>query len=181
LGESMGGAVVLSSLATPHPPNVDGVILVAPAVWAREDMPFSYRAALWLSAHTVPWLHVSGNGLHIQASDNIAMLRQLSRDPLFQHSARADQVYGLVNLMDAARRAPKQFGDPPPILLLYGAKDQVIPAAPTEDVVKALGGRATVERFSGGWHMLLRDLDRDQVLSALGGWIDTQDKRIARE
>lgn len=179
LGESMGGAVVLSSLASPHPPDVDGVILVAPAVWSREDMPLSYRAALWLSAHTMPWLHVSGNGLGYQASDNIPLLRQLSRDPLFQHSARTDQVYGLVNLMDAARKAPGKFDDPPPILFLYGAKDQIIPKRPTEDVIHALGNRATVQRFPDGWHMLLRDLDREKVLNDLAQWIDAQDEHIA--
>ena len=37
--------------------------------------------------------------------DNIEVLRKLSRDPLFQHSARSDQVYGLLNLMDQARKA----------------------------------------------------------------------------
>mgnify|MGYP001552877002 CR=1 FL=1 len=181
LGESMGGAVVLSSLASAHPPHVDGIILVAPAVWSREDMPLSYRAVLWVSAHTVPWLHVSGNGLGYQATDNIPELRKLSRDPLFQHSARTDQVYGLVDLMDAARKAPEQIGDPPPILFLYGAKDQIIPAAPTEDVIKALGNRAQVERFPDGWHMLLRDLDRDQVLTQLDDWLDAQHPYIARE
>ena len=31
LGESMGGAVVLTALASANPPAVDGVILVAPA------------------------------------------------------------------------------------------------------------------------------------------------------
>jgi acylglycerol lipase len=179
LGESMGGAVVLSSLATPHPPNVDGIILVAPAVWSREDMPLSYRAVLWLSAHTLPWLHVSGNGLHIQASDNIPMLRKLSHDPLFQHDSRTDQVYGLVNLMDAAYNAPEEFSDPPPILILYGAKDQVIPGKPTEEVVKALGARAEVKKYDDGYHMLLRDLDREKILIDLDDWVDAQNKHVA--
>ena len=52
LGESMGGAVVLSSLVDANPPHVDGVILVAPAVWSRSDMPVPYRVAMWLTAHT---------------------------------------------------------------------------------------------------------------------------------
>jgi alpha-beta hydrolase superfamily lysophospholipase len=39
LGESMGGAVILSALASSDPPDADGVILVAPAVWSRSDMP----------------------------------------------------------------------------------------------------------------------------------------------
>ncbi|MBM3541314.1 MAG: alpha/beta hydrolase, partial [Alphaproteobacteria bacterium] len=35
VGESMGGAVALASLAGAHPAAVDGAILVAPAVWGR--------------------------------------------------------------------------------------------------------------------------------------------------
>jgi acylglycerol lipase len=171
LGESMGGAVVLTALASAQPPHVDGAILVAPAVWSRDDMPVAYRAALWFAAHTVPWMHFSGEGLHIVACDNIAVLRKLSRDPLYQHSARADQVYGLVNLMDEARHAPEHLANPPPILFLYGAKDQVIPAEPTQAVIRELGPRADVRRDAAGYHMLLRDLDRETVLRDLDGWI----------
>jgi acylglycerol lipase len=171
LGESMGGAVVLSSLAGENPPRVDGVILEAPAVWSRNDMPLSYRIALWFAAHTVPWLHISGNGLHIMPSDNIPMLRKLGRDPLFQHDARVDQVYGLVNLMDQARHAPDALGRTPPILFLYGANDQIIPAAPTEAVIAALGTRAEVRHYPNGYHMLLRDLDRATVWKDVEDWI----------
>src|SRR6185437_2053031 len=46
LGESMGGAVLLSALASSDPPAVDGGILVSPAVWSRSDMPIPYRVAL---------------------------------------------------------------------------------------------------------------------------------------
>jgi alpha-beta hydrolase superfamily lysophospholipase len=172
LGESMGGAVALSSLADAHPPHVDGVVLIAPAVWSRDDMPWSYRAALWLAAHVVPWMHVSGNGLHIVACDNIAVLRKLSRDPLFQHDARADQVHGLVDLMDEARQAPAHLTEPPPILFLYGANDQVIPAKPTEAVIAALGPRAEVHRDANGYHMLLRDLDGAVQSQIVADWIE---------
>ncbi len=171
LGESMGGAVVLSALASDRPPRVDGVILVAPAVWSREDMPLSYRVTLWIAAHTVPWMRVSGEGLHIQASDNIPLLRKLSRDPLFQHDARVDQVYGLINLMDEARRAPAALADPPPILMLYGGNDQVIPAAPTEAVAAQLGTRADVRRYPHGYHMLLRDLEAAGIWKDISDWI----------
>jgi alpha-beta hydrolase superfamily lysophospholipase len=172
LGESMGGSVVLTALASERSPRVDGVILVAPAVWSRADMPLSYRAALWLTAHTVPWMNFSGEGLHIVACDNIEVLRKLSRDPVYQHSARADQVYGLVNLMDQARRAPAHLGDPPPILLLYGAKDQVIPAKPTRAVAVDLGSHAQVRRYDNGYHMLLRDLEGERVWAEIAAWVE---------
>jgi len=169
LGESMGGAVVLTALSQPL--HVDGVILVAPAVWSRDDMPAIYRAALWLTAHLVPAMHFSGEGLHIVACDNIAVLRKLSRDLLFQHSSRADQVYGLVNLMDEARHAPEHLAAPPPILFLYGAKDQVIPAEPTQAVIAALGPRAEVHRDPDGYHMLLRDLDGEAQAKIVSDWV----------
>jgi alpha-beta hydrolase superfamily lysophospholipase len=172
MGESMGGAVVLSALASADPPKVDGAILVAPAVWSRADMPFSYRTALWLASHTFPGMHVSGSGLKIWPSDNIALLRQLAHDPLFQHTTRADAVYGLVNLMDEARHAPETLTAPTPILFLYGKNDQVIPKEPTEAIVKALGERAEVHRYEHGYHMLLRDLDAKKVWQDLSDWID---------
>jgi alpha-beta hydrolase superfamily lysophospholipase len=173
LGESMGAAVVLSDLAGNAPAQVNGVVLAAPAVWSRGDMPASYRAALWMSAHTTPWLTVSGSGLGIWPSDNIPMLRALSRDPLMQHETRADAVYGLVNLMDEARRAPDKLKDPPPILIVYGAKDQIIPAAPTEAVIAALGPHAQSRRYPYGYHLILRDLSAETVWRDIAGWIDT--------
>jgi len=172
LGESMGGAVALSSLASARPPRADGMILVAPAVWSRADMPWSYRAALWTTAHAVPWMTFTGRGLKIWPSDNIEMLKKLARDPLFQHKTRADAVYGLANLMDEARKAADHLPpQAPPILLVYGANDQIIPKKPTEAVIAALGKRARVKRYAHGYHMLLRDLDAKEVWSDTLDWI----------
>jgi alpha-beta hydrolase superfamily lysophospholipase len=173
LGESMGGAVVLSELAQPDAPKLAGVILVAPAVWSRADMPVSYRVALWLAAHTFPAMTLSGRGVvHIWPSDNIPMLRAYSRDPLVQKETRSDAVYGLVNLMDEARHAPENLGGPtPPILFLYGKNDQVIPAPPTEAVLKELGPRAQIHRYDHGYHMLLRDLDGMTIWQDVVDWI----------
>jgi alpha-beta hydrolase superfamily lysophospholipase len=178
LGESMGGAVVLSAFAGADPPKADGLILVAPAVWSRADMPMLYRLTLWLGAHTFPGMHVSGNGIvHIWPSDNIPMLRAYSHDPLVQKDTRADAVYGLVNLMDDGRHAPEHLTAPPPILLLYGKNDQVIPAPPTEAVIAALGAKAEVHRYEHGYHMLLRDLDGPVVWQDVVAWIEKGGKQ----
>ncbi len=175
LGESMGGAVVLSALASPDAPPLAGVILVAPAVWSRRDMPLTYRMALFLTAHLTPGLVLSNNAasrvVTIVPSDNIEMLRALSRDPLFQKRTRSDAVYGLVNLMDEARGAPAKLGTTPPILFLTGKKDQIIPARPTEAVAAALGARADVRRYDNGYHMLLRDLQGPKVIADVADWV----------
>jgi acylglycerol lipase len=175
LGESMGGAVVLSALASGGMPSVTGVVLVAPAVWARADMPLSYRVALFLAAHLASGLDLSNSAashfVTIVPSDNVAMLRALGRDPLFQKRTRSDALYGLVNLMDEARAAPDKINDPPPILLLTGKKDQIIPHEATEAVITGLGPRATVRRYDNGYHMLLRDLEGPMVNKDVADWI----------
>src|SRR5579862_3562666 len=181
LGESMGGAVVLTALASRNPPRVNGVILIAPAVWSRRDMPLSYRVVLWMGAHMLPAMHVSGEGLHILATDNLDLLRHLGRDPLYQHSARVDQVYGLVNLMDDARHAPQSIdGHHVPILFLYGGNDQVIPAEPTEAVAQALGRSTTIIRYPNGYHMLLRDLEAEPRWNDVIDWIEKTNPRSMR-
>ena len=175
LGESMGGAVVLTALASPAAPAADGVILVAPAVWSRGDMPLLYRTALFLGAHLVPGIILSnqaaGRVVTITPSDNVPMLRSLGRDPLFQKKTRIDTLFGLVNLMDEARTAPQDIKTAPPILFLYGANDQIIPAKPTEAVIAALGEKAAVKRYEHGWHMLLRDLEGESVDNDVADWI----------
>ncbi|MDB5741042.1 MAG: hypothetical protein JWP16_2082 [Alphaproteobacteria bacterium] len=173
LGESMGGAVLLTALASATPPAVDGAILVAPAVWSRGDMPMAYRVALFLGAHLMPGVILSNDAgsaiVKITPSDNVPMLRALGRDPLFQKQTRIGTLFGLVNLMDEARTANPAA--PPPILLLTGANDQIIPAAPTNAVIAALGPKATVKRYPQGYHMLLRDLDGAAVDKDVAGWV----------
>ena len=102
LGESMGGAVAMVAFAENPGFVVDGAILSAPAVWARSTMPGYQRVALEIVAHLVPWGYLTGEGVRIQASDNIEMLRALGRDPLIIKRTRVDAVYGLTDLMDQA-------------------------------------------------------------------------------
>jgi alpha-beta hydrolase superfamily lysophospholipase len=180
LGESMGGAVVLTALASENPPAVDGAILVAPAVWSRGDMPVLYRTALFLGAHLLPGMILSNNAaksvVKITPSDNIPMLIALGKDPLFQKRTRTDTLYGLVNLMDEARTAPDGMKTAPPILFLYGANDQVIPAKPTQAVIAGLGTKATVRKYAQGYHMLLRDLEGEVVDKDVADWVTAGNK-----
>lgn len=175
LGESMGGAVAIEALAHAPPAEVKGVILSAPAVWGRASMPWYQRAALWLAHKTVPGWTLTGRGLGIQASDNIPMLIALGKDPLFIKETRVDAIKGLVDLMDAA------LADAPllrlPTLLLYGARDEIIPAEPTWAAAAALpeiGTRQRAAFYAEGWHMLLRDLQARVVIDDIATWTADQ-------
>jgi acylglycerol lipase len=176
LGHSMGGAIVMSAVTGPNPPSTDGIILAAPAVWGRASMQFYQRWTLALLSHTLPWLTVTAEGLDIKPSDNIEMLRALGRDPLFIKRTRVDTIWGLVNLMDdALAAAPKLRAK---TLILYGDLDQVIKKKPTKMMLAALPGLAQpatsgqrLMRYKDGYHMLLRDLQAENVWRDIAAWI----------
>lgn len=172
IGESMGGAVVITAVTSDGFPKVDGIILSAPAVWGWQSLNPFYQAVLWTAAHTFPSVKLTGRGLGIQASDNISMLRNLGADPLFIKETRIDSVYGLVGLMDAAYDAAKDIRLP--ILMLYGANDQLVPKDPVEKVAAELPPGADIVLYENGWHMLLRDLQGPVVWRDIADWIKTR-------
>jgi len=171
LGSSMGGAVILAAAGRERLPPVDGVVLAAPAVWARETMPFYQRWALWLTAHTVPWMTLTGAGLDIQASDNRVALWTLGMDPLVIKATRVDAMHGLTNLMDEALAAGDAL--PAPALLLYGEKDEIVPLAPMLTLWRQVADRPgiTLGLYADGWHLLLRDLEAYTVWRDIAAWM----------
>lgn len=168
LGESMGGAVVMSLLAE-TPEAADGAVLVAAAVWGRSTMNPLQRGALWLLAHSFPGLRLTGKGLGITASDNKAMLRAMHEDPLILKDARVDALWGMADLMDRALTdAP---GLTVPTLVLYGEHDEIIPRRPTCRMLSSLTASARVAVYPNGYHMLTRDLEAEVVLEDLTAWL----------
>ncbi len=172
LGESMGGAIVIATAVNEQLPDIEGIILSAPAVWGWQSLNLFYRVVLWTSAHIVPEMTASGDGLGIQASDNISMLRNLGRDPKFIKQTRIDSVYGLVNLMEFAYVNAKHIQVP--MLVLYGAKDEVIPKKPVDQMVQTLPANADIVLYQEGWHLLLRDLQAKTVWQDVASWIGSR-------
>lgn len=169
-GTSMGGGVVLAAMARPDASQLDGIILEAPAVWSRATMPPYYTATLWLAAHSVPRLHLSGRGLERIVTDNKVVLRDLARDPLVLKGARVDALWGVVDLMDQAFAAAPHVKVP--VLLLYGEKDQIIPREPIEAVARRLPpGLKRVAVYARGYHLLYRDLQAETVHRDVNAWI----------
>jgi acylglycerol lipase len=178
LGESMGGAVATVAMTADDVaarPAVDGLILVAPAVWSRSTMTVFERTALWMGVRLTPAMTVTGQGIiHVHPSDNIAMLRAFSDDPLVIKGTRVDAIYGLVDLMDAALAASPKLEAP--LLYLYGEHDEIVPRAPTELMIAHLPPEAQPHQriawYANGYHMLMRDLDAAVVVDDIGSWIE---------
>jgi alpha-beta hydrolase superfamily lysophospholipase len=131
------------------------------------------RIALWAGVRLVPGLTLTGRGLGIKPSDNIAMLRALSRDPLVIKATRVDTIYGLVNLMDAALASAPHLDVP--LLLMYGAKDEIVPKTPIRRFVASLPPdprrRPKLAWYEDGYHMLLRDLEGSVVIADVASWV----------
>lgn len=176
LGDSMGGAVAIVAMAGPRPPQADGVILVAPAVWARETMPWYQRWLLAVTSHTLPWLELTGKSMHITPSDNIEMLRALGRDPLVIKATRVDTLYGLANLMDEALDQAGKLHVP--ALVLYGENDRIIPREPTFLMLRKMPASTRKAFYPHGYHMLLRDLRGDMPLADIAAWIENHASRL---
>lgn len=177
LGESMGGAVAIlaaSNRSGAPRPDVDGVILVAPAVWGRQTMNFVERVGLWL-ANLMPAVQFSPDLLpvRVQPSDNLPMLRAFSADPMVIKDTRADTLKGLVDLMSAALAAAAWFDAP--ALLLYGEHDEIVPRLPMARFVDGLPARAQLRQrvalYPRGYHMLLRDLEGPLLIADVAAWI----------
>ena len=97
------------------------------------------------------------------------MLISLRDDPLFIRKTRVDSVYGLVNLMDLAFSAAP--GISVPVLVVYGAKERILPRAPTCEMLRRLAAPLRVAVYPDGHHMLLRDLRADIVRTDISAWI----------
>lgn len=170
MGESMGGAVAIVATTGAEPVDVDGAILVSPAVWEHNIMGSIERAALGIVQHTIPglWLEAP-RGLHIHPSDNIDMLRAMGRDSLVQFGARADTTAGLMDLMDQAGEKISDIRMP--TLVLFGAHEEVLPEAAVKSLLKRLPPEdVRVALYPNGYHMLLRDLHGQIVWKDVADW-----------
>ena len=169
LGESMGAAVAVLAMSEPPISKVDGVVLVAPGLWGGKSMHPFLRFSLWLSAHVMPWNTDTGSGLRRRPSDNIPMLRALGRDKLVIRHTRMDAVYGVTMLMGHAYDAAPSLHHP--ALVLYGERDEIVPARPVHNTMDRLPERPVYVLYPDGWHMLLRDLQAEVVWRDIAAWI----------
>jgi alpha-beta hydrolase superfamily lysophospholipase len=136
--------------------------------------------SLWLFAHTMPWMPLTGQGIERSPSDNVEMLRALGRDPLVIKNTRVDSIWGIVNLMDEALDAAATFDAP--ALILYGANDDIVPPEASQqmlaDLPHAPDSQRRIAVYADGYHMLLRDLQSDIVLRDILSWIEDPAQKL---
>ena len=174
LGESMGGAVLLLAATGANPPPASGYVLLAPAVWGRVTMPGIVVGLLDVLTHVVPRVAVASGVPGIVPTDNMEALRRMARDPLTIRETRVDTTSGLIDLMDdALAAAPRLEPGMPPLLLVYGARDQLVPPVATRALLDRIPPEAParVAYYTGIHHMPLRDLAAGTVIADMLAWI----------
>lgn len=178
LGESMGAAeIILAMTGEPHP-QADGVILSAPAVLDWTTVPWYQKAGLWLASHSVPWLRLTGESLHVVPSDNIEMLRALNHDPLVIKDTRIGTVYRLANLMTQAFERARRLDAL--TLILYGERDEIVPKRSVYSMLSRLPPtrRWRAAFYEHGYHLLLRDMEAPTLWRDILAWIDNPLRRL---
>jgi alpha-beta hydrolase superfamily lysophospholipase len=174
LGESMGAAVALLALAGPGAPELDGVVLVAPAVWGGTTLAPLYRGLMHGLAAALPGLRLSGRGLPVRAAEDAGLLRALARDPLYIREPTAASVAGLIELMDRARAAGPALAAP--TLVLVPGRDDIVPAAVQISFAATLGTPdCRLIRYPEARHLLLRDSGRERAWADLLAWLERRE------
>jgi alpha-beta hydrolase superfamily lysophospholipase len=169
IGLSMGSAVILAGEGDGALPQTQGAILMAPAVWGWGEMNVFYRIMLWFSAHIMPNKALTGERLEVWPSDNIEMLRAFSKDPLVIKKTTIGSIYGLVSLMDRGYRGSAEMAVP--ALVLYGKKDQLVPARSVRKMAARIPAEKRFVIYANGYHMLERDLQAETVWRDILAWL----------
>lgn len=176
MGESMGGAVALTASAMEPGLDADGIVLLAPAVWGMESMPWYQRLGILLVRQLTPAASFSGRSAAewgIYPTDDESVARAIQADPLVQKTARADTIYGLTQLMsDALQTTLPQDQD---FLVLYGMYDTVIPPRSVclwlQRIEQNPPDQLQVALYPRGYHLLTRHLQSDFVFNDLSIWL----------
>lgn len=180
MGESMGGAIVTSSLLSVPEDQIEGVILVAPAYWGKELMSWLQSSSLWVLSHSFPWVKLSSKLMRTKPTDNPEALSAYENDPYVINSSRIDALYGVTNVMNDAWTYLPNFKHK--ALFLYGRHEEVLPASIIPEVYKRLPEEASHKQtkmyYPKGFHMLLRDLQGDVVIKDIISWVKDSEKTL---
>ena len=182
MGESMGGAVAMLLNAGDIPGRggvrLAGTVLLAPGVWGRGQLNPLLVAALDVADTFAPGSRLTGRELplHITASDDTAELIKLSRDPLTLNGAPISVIAGLVDLMTRAQAAAPHLRGP--VLVAYGAKDQLIPPAAIATAWSHMPADDRRAYYANGYHLMLRDLDHRAVDEDIVSWMEHPERPL---
>ena len=168
-GHSMGGNVALSCAIRCRPP-IAGLILTSPWLRLAFDPPQLKLRIGRIASLIWPKLTMS-TGLGRSLYRNPAQSEADSRDPLLHNRISAAMFFSIRDEGERSlREARRELRVP--VLLMHGTEDTVTSFAASRELAETLRGRCEFVAWEGGWHELHNDVDREEVLERIIGWID---------
>ncbi|MCE5302348.1 MAG: alpha/beta hydrolase [Planctomycetaceae bacterium] len=170
LGHSMGGAVV-ALLAATRSPDVQGVVLSAPAIWIGGNVFPVLRRLASLVSWVWPTLRVTHLGCRFLSRDP-AVVEAFRNDPLVFHGRFPVRLGD--EILRAARRIQENAAKVTlPVLALHGTGDFVTdPRGCRLLVSRARSSDKTLRLYEGLYHDLFNEPERDQIVTDLLDWLD---------
>ena len=180
LGESMGGAILLSLINKKRELPISGVILVAPAIWNFSESNFFKSIPLKILSKLLPHMKTNGKGLiKVQASNNFKLLNELSKDKFFIHKPTFESLQGIVDLMDESFVDTKEYVTKPSYktFFLIPMKDEIVPRKPIIKILKNndnIPNNILVKAYQDSYHMMLRDKQGNNITEDIKNWINNE-------
>lgn len=170
VGHSMGGGVAL--LAASRGLDADRLVLAGPAIAGGDALNPGLRAGALALATVAPERRWTGEGIvRIRPTDNDAEIRRVASDPRHFGNPSSRELWGLVQLMDAAAAVAPYVTTP--TLTLMGAHDEALRPESVRRIHDRMPGAAGFRLYPLGWHWLFRDLQAEAV------WRDVADFTLA--
>ncbi len=176
LGESMGGAIVISLASSDKKLPIDGIVMLAPAIWNFTEKNFLKSYFMNFFSRILPNLQVESKGwVDVQASDNIEMLKELAKDKFFIHKPNLRSLYGVITLMDKSYKNAREFfiDTTYNTLLIVPLRDEIVPRKPLIELLEKINIKNKLDLlvYESSYHMILRDINGYKIANDIKDWM----------
>ena len=158
--------------------QIDGVILIAPAIWNFSKMNPIKKIFLNVLSSLLPNLKLDGGDfIKVTACNNVEILKALAKDKYFIHKPNLKSLNGIAELMDESYEDTENFLDQLAYrtLIILPVKDEIVPRKPLTklliDKKDSIKDNLTLAIFKNNYHMILRDLESETISKFLADWI----------
>ncbi len=184
MGESMGALLSANYAARGHDGehSVDGIVLSAPVVGLRREVPrLAKRALAWLArvfpkAKLPPSRFVNGKSFAPPLTRDTAYQEALRQKPHHIRDYSLRFLSELGELIDGSHAVAGKVGHP--LLVLSAGQDCFVSPHQIERWFERVPSTdKTLRHYPGAYHLLWHDWDREAVVADLGEWLEARLER----
>ena len=173
-GHSMG-AIISARYCITRQPELQGLILSAPAVLVGGSVYPILRRVAAVASYIVPWLRTVRLGCRF-ASRDPAVVAAFENDPLSFHGRlpvrTAAEIFRAARLLRAEADKLRL-----PLLILHGTADVVADYRGSRMLYQsASSADKTLKLYQGLYHEVLSEPEKDFVLADMLAWLDARAK-----